>query len=169
MVSSISFLCTLALTSLLHPMHVSVTEIEMDEKDKRLEVMMRVFIDDLETTLKENLKQPSLDILNPKGQTVDQMMETYLRSHFKIMLDNKQQVIKYLGHEQENEAFIFYVEVDKVKKWKTIQVHNDIITEIYGDQSNLVHVTWLETIRSLRLTRDHPVDKLSFETHYNSR
>jgi len=34
----------------LHPMHVSVTEIEMDEKEKRLEIMMRVFVDDLELT-----------------------------------------------------------------------------------------------------------------------
>ncbi|MEP6736133.1 MAG: DUF6702 family protein [Chryseolinea sp.] len=148
---------------LLHPMHVSVTEIEMDEKDKRLEIMMRVFIDDLETTLKKDLKQPEFDIMNPKGQTVDQIMETYLKSHFRISLDSKQQVSKYLGHEQENEAFIFYLEVDKVKKWKTIQVQNDIITEVYDDQSNLVHVTWHETVRSVRLTRVHPVDILSFD------
>jgi len=166
MVFPISFLSALCLTgaALVHPMHVSVTEIEMDEKDTRLEIMMRVFIDDLEMTLKENFKDPSLDILNPAKMTVDQMMTPYLGTHFKIMLDNKIQVIKYLGHEKDNEAFIFYLEVNKVKKWKTIQVQNDIITEFYSDQSNLVHVTWVETVRSLRLTRANPVDKLSFET-----
>jgi len=146
-------------------MHVSVTEIEMDEKDTRLEIMMRVFVDDLELTLKKGFQDPTLDILNPSKLTVDQMMTTYLGAHFKIMLDSKPQVIKYLGHEKENEAFIFYLEVDKVKKWKTIQVQNDIITEIFNDQSNLVHVTWTENVRSLRLTRSNPVDKLSFETN----
>jgi hypothetical protein len=160
---TLPFSLAFGLLTLLHPMHVSVTEIEMDEKDKRLEIMMRVFIDDLETTLKQSLKQPEFDIMNPKGQTVDQIMEAYLKSHFRISLDSKQQIVKYLGHEQENEAFIFYVEVDNVKKWNTIQVQNDIITEVYDDQSNLVHVTWLETVRSLRLTRSHPVDKLSFD------
>jgi hypothetical protein len=154
----------LAGVTLVHPMHVSVTEIEMDEKDARLEIMMRVFIDDLELTLREETKDQTLDILNPAKQTVDQMMTSYLGLHFKIMLDGKPQVIKYLGHEKENEAFIFYLEVGKVKKWKTIHVQNDIITEIYGDQSNLVHVTWTETVRSLRLTRSHPIDQLSFET-----
>jgi hypothetical protein len=147
----------------IHPLHVSVTEIEMDEKDKRLEIMMRIFVDDLETTLRHSLNQPELDILNPKPQTLDQMMEGYLRSHFKMALDGKPQTFRYLGHEQENEAFIFYVEVEKIRKWKTIQVQNDIITEVYEDQSNLVHVSVGETVRSMRLTRSHPVDKLSFD------
>ena len=147
----------------LHPLHVSVTEIEMDHKDKRLEIMMRVFMDDLEVTLRERYKTPDLDVLNPKGRTIDQMMDEYLKQHFKIALDNKAQVMKYLGHEQEGDAFIFYIEVDKVKKWKTIQIQNDIIMEIYNDQSNLVHVTSNETVRSLRLTAKRSVDQLTFE------
>ena len=147
----------------LHPLHVSVTEIEMDHKDKRLEIMMRVFMDDLEVTLREKYKTPDLDVLNPKGRTLDQMMDEYLKQHFKIALDNNAQAMKYLGHEQEGEAFIFYIEVDKVKKWKTIQIQNDIIMEIYDDQSNLVHVTSNETVRSLRLTTKRSVDQLTFE------
>jgi hypothetical protein len=149
--------------TLFHPLHVSVTEIEMDHKEKRLEIMMRVFMDDLEITLREKYKAPDLDVLNPKGRTVDQMMEEYLKAHFKIALDSKAQVIKYLGHEQEGDAFIFYIEVEKVKKWKTIQIQNDIIMEMYDDQSNIVHVTSNETVRSLRLTTNRKVDQLTFE------
>jgi len=148
----------------LHPMHVSVTEIEMDEKEKRLEIMMRVFVDDLELTLRRNFKQPELDVLEPKGQSLDQLMQEYLKTRFQISLDGKPQLVKYLGHERDHEAFIFYVEVDKVKKWKSIQVQNSIITEIYDDQSNLVHVTLAETVRSLRLTRAKPTDIITFET-----
>lgn len=146
-----------------HPLHVSVTEIEMDHKDKRLEIMMRVFMDDLETTLRQQYQIPDLDVLNPKGKTLDQMMDEYLKLHFKIALDNKAQSIKYLGHEQEGDAFIFYIEVDKVKKWKTIRIQNDIIMEIYDDQSNLVHVTSNEIVRSLRLTTKKPIDQLTFD------
>jgi hypothetical protein len=91
------------------------------------------------------------------------MMGAYLSTHFKISLDNKPQSTKYLGHEQEGDAFIFFIEVANVKKWKTIQVQNDIIMEVYNDQSNLVHVTVKETVRSLRLTRNIPVDKLTFD------
>jgi hypothetical protein len=162
MVQSLSFLF-LVIAPLLHPLHVSVTEIEMDDKDKRLEIMMRVFMDDLEVTLRNEYKNPDLDILNPRGLTVDQMMDNYLKKHFKIMLDNKSVATKYLGHEQEGDAFIFYVEVGNVKKWKTINVQNSIITDTFDDQSNLVHVTVGEKVRSLRLTKNHPADNLVFE------
>lgn len=148
----------------LHPIHVSVTEIEFDEKEKSLEIMMRVFIDDLELTLRNKLNQPELDILEPKnGLTIDQMAGDYVKDHFRITLDNKVQKIVYLGHERESDAFIFYIEVTNVKKWKTIQVFNDLFTETHDDQSNLVHVTVRDKVRSLRLTRNTPLDKLTFD------
>jgi len=161
--SSIGFAFSWVIAMSLHPLHVSVTEIEMDPKDKRLEIMMRVFVDDLEVSLREKYQNPDLDVLAPKGKTLDQMMVEYLEPHFKISLDGEPQVTKYLGHENDGEAFVFYIEVEKVDKWTTIQVQNDIITEIYKDQSNLVHVTSNETVRSLRLTRSRPLDKLTFE------
>lgn len=148
----------------LHPMHVSVTEIAYDEKEKELEVVMRVFIDDLELSIKNRLRQEELDLLNPKdGKTTDQLVSTYLKDSFKISLDGKPFETVYLGHEQDAEALICYIQVSKVKKWKTIQVRNSIITETHEDQSNLVHVTLKETVRSLRLTRATPVDKLTFD------
>ncbi len=142
---------------------MSVTEIEFDEKEKRLEIMMRVFADDLELTMRKQLNQPELDIMSPKGTTVDQMMGEYLKNHFKISLEAKPQQTKYLGHEMEGEAFIFYIEVGNVKKMKMIQVQNDILMEIHNDQSNLVHVTVRGSIRSLRLTNEKQSDKLTFD------
>jgi hypothetical protein len=148
----------------VHPMHVSVTEIEFDEKEKELEIMSRIFIDDLEKTLQKSLKQPELDLLDPKnGLTIDQMVEKYLTEHVRISLDNKMQTINYLGHERDGEALVFYLLISKVKKWKTILIQNDVITETHDDQSNLVHVTVRETVKSLRLTRDKPSDKLTFD------
>ena len=148
----------------LHPMHVSVTEIDYDEKDRELEITSRIFIDDLEKTLQNSLKQPELDILVPKnGLTIDQMAETYLLSHIRVALDSKPQKISYLAHERDGEAFVFYILISKVKKWRTIQVFNDVITETHDDQSNLVHVTVREKVKSMRLTRNTPVDKLTFE------
>jgi hypothetical protein len=148
----------------VHPLHVSVTEIEFDQKSKALEITMRVFIDDLELTLRNNLNHPELDLLNPgNGVSVDQMVRDYLKDHFRISLDNTPQKINYLGHEKESDAFIFYIEVTNVKKWKTISIHNDILMETHDDQSNLVHVTVNNKVKSLRLTKDTPANKLSFE------
>ncbi len=163
---SFAFLSTfqgLIFTLFMHPLHVSVTEIGYDEKDKELEIMMRVFIDDLELTMRDVNHKPELDILNPGTPTVDQMMSSYLGAHFAVALDNKTQKTTYLGHERDGEAFVFYIQVSNVKRWKTINVKNDILISTHEDQSNLVHVTVRGTVRSLRLTKSQPADQLTFD------
>jgi hypothetical protein len=159
-----SFIQILTLGFYLHPIHVSVTEIEFDEKDKALEIMMRVFIDDMELTMRNRLNQPELDILHPNnGMTIDQMVGPYINDHFKITLDGKTQTVKYLGHERDSDAFVLYIEVSNVKRFKNIQIRNSVITDTHDDQNNLVHVTVRDNVKSLRLTKDTPVDNLSFE------
>lgn len=146
-----------------HPIHVSVTEIEYDRKDQALEIMMRVFIDDLELSLREFHHEPGLDILNPgSGVTRDDLISPYVANHFKVTLDNKPHKATYLGHESEGEAFIFYLEVKNVKPWKTITIHNDVIMGTYDDQSNIVHVYVDDKVKSLRLTRNTPADQITF-------
>jgi hypothetical protein len=159
----LSFAQYIGIVMFFHPLHVSVTEIEMDEKDKRLEIMMRVFTDDLELSLRQSLNQPDLDLLSLSKKDRDEIVSQYLKSHFKITLDGKDQKANYLGHEQEDLAHIFYIEVPNIKKWRTIQIRNDIIMETHADQSNLVHVTAQQTVRSLRLTKSNPVDELAFD------
>jgi hypothetical protein len=160
----VSFIQVLVFSLYVHPIHVSVTEIEFDQKDRALKIMMRVFIDDLEASLRDQLNQPELDILAlKKGVTVDQLVSTYLRDHFKISLDNNVQKTNFLGHERESEAFIFYIEVTNVNSWQTIKIQNDILVSTFDDQSNLVHVTVNDKVKSLRLTKSTPADKLTFE------
>lgn len=149
--------------SVLHPIHISVTDIEFDEKAKSLEIMSRVFMDDLETALRERYKMPELDVLAPKGRTLDDMMREYFNEKFTVTLDRKLQRINYLGHEADGDSFVFYIEVTNVKKWKEIQVTNTVLMEKHPDQSNIVHVSVRGNIKSLRLKQDNPTDKLSFD------
>ena len=150
---------------LIHPIHVSVTEITLDEKEKELEIVARIFLDDLETAIRESRKQPELKLLEPgMGITTDQLVSTYLMPRFKISLKGKPQNIKYLGHELESEAMICYIQVSNVKKLESIEVFNSVITELYEDQSNLVHVTLNGNVKSLRLMRDNPSGKLTFDS-----
>ncbi len=159
----IALFCSFLL--LLHPIHLSVSEINYSEKDKALQITSRIFIDDLETSIRKKLNQPELDILKPNsGQTTDQLVSTYINDHFKVKLDSKPQKLHYLGHEIEDAAIICYIEIEKVKKFKTIEVFNSIIQETHEDQSNLVHVTYKGPVKSLRLVRDKPVDILTFES-----
>ncbi|MFZ2905273.1 MAG: DUF6702 family protein [Cyclobacteriaceae bacterium] len=148
-----------------HPVHVSVTEIEFDQKERELEIVTRIFWDDLERAIRDERKQPDLNLLKPTGTvTSDHMISNYLMSRLRISLNGKQQQVKYLGYEVEGEAIVAYVQVMNVKRFSGIEVFNTVLTELYEDQSNLVHVTVGEEVKSLRLMRDNPSGKLMFET-----
>lgn len=124
--------------------------------------MIRIFADDLETALRQFIQQPDLDILAMPQSGLNDVMKKYLAQKFTLSLDHKRQEWNLLGHEKDGEAFVFYIEVSPVRKWKQISVRNNVLTEIYDDQNNLVHVTVGEKVKSLRLNQDKPVDEIVF-------
>ena len=154
-----------AALTLFHPLHVSVTEITLDEKEKELEIVSRIFVDDLELAIRESVMQPELNLLQPAGSvTTDQLVSSYVLSRLKVSLKGKAQPLKYLGHEIESDAILCYIQVVNVKKLETIQVSNSVITELHEDQSNIVNVMVREKVKSLRLMKDNPTGTLTFDS-----
>ncbi|MBX2961131.1 MAG: hypothetical protein KF687_01390 [Cyclobacteriaceae bacterium] len=146
-----------------HPIHISVTEIEFDEREKELEIVMRIFADDLELAIRTERNDPDLDLLSPANDyTTDQLAKEYILKRFEIALDGKRQRLVYLGSELDGDALVFFIQVPQVKNWKSITVKNGVIMETYDDQSNLVHVSVKGKTKSLRLMRNNPLGTLTF-------
>lgn len=153
-----------SLITFVHPIHLSVTEVNYSEKDKTFQITSRIFIDDLELSIKSVKKESDLNLLEPdKGRKTDDLASEYLLRHLKVKIDGKPVALKYLGSEIEDVAIICYVESPVIKKFKTIEVWNDVIQETHADQSNLVHVTFKGQVKSARLMRDNPSESFTFE------
>ncbi|MFZ6000540.1 MAG: DUF6702 family protein [Bacteroidota bacterium] len=147
-----------------HPIHVSITEVEHNEKAKALQMTLRIFIDDLETSIRNQVKEPELDLLQPgAGRTTDQLVKQYLADHFILKVDKKLARQNYLGHEIEGPALICYIEVENVKRFTALEFTNRVIHETHQDQSNLINVNYQQTVKSLRLTNEKPTDVVVFE------
>lgn len=148
----------------VHPIHISVTEIEYDEREKELEITTRIFTDDLELAIRAQRNDSRLELLNlPAEIKLDDVVRPYLLQQINIQVDGKLQKLNYLGHEQDGDAHVFFIQVQPVKKWKTITVENRVILETYDDQSNIVHVTVRGKTRSMRLMRNNPSGSLTFD------
>lgn len=159
------YLISMVISSLvqLHPIHVSVTEIDYDQQRKALEITSHIFIDDLENEIRKNLKEPFLDVTNPsKDRTTDELIINYLKKRFKIMVNGKETPYNYLGHEVEAGAIYLYLEIEKVKKLNDISVYNSVLLDFFDDQVNLVHVKINGKIRSMKITPENRQDKLIF-------
>lgn len=149
----------------MHPIHISVSEISYSEKDRALQITSRIFIDDLELAIRAQRKQEELDITKPPaGITTEQLVGQYLTQHFRLKVDGKPVTYTLLGIETEDLAFVCYLEVENIRKMKTLEVLNDVIMEIHDDQSNLVHVTYKSPVKSARLVRGKASEVFIFDT-----
>lgn len=158
------------LTSLLlnfHPFHVSVMSIHHASDENTLQITLKIFADDLEEALNDEQfrtpEQAFVDVLNPKDpQGLDQFVEKYLRKHMKIKVNGKDVKAAYLGKEVEDMAMWCYFEISDVEQLKSIQVRSSILTEIFDDQINIVHINYGGIIKSMKLAGNHLLDEVSF-------
>lgn len=154
---------TLSSFTAVHKFYVSVTEIEYNEKAESLQIISRVFIDDFEDLLKKRYDQ---NILLGEEETagVESYIKKYLEQKLQIEVNSDSVEINYLGKEYENDMVILYLEVLNVNEFRTIQVKNTVLMDLYEEQKNLIHVEYRKKIKSLILTSGNEADKLNF-TH----
>jgi hypothetical protein len=146
-----------------HPIHLSITEIDHNEKSKALQMTLRIFVDDLELSIRKKVGEEEMDLLDPgNGKKTDDLVKEYIAEKVKVKVDKKIGKMNYIGHEIEGPAMICYVEIENVKKFSSIEVTNKLILEIHDDQSNLVNVNYKDKTKSLRLTNDSPTGTVSF-------
>ena len=142
-----------SLVSLMHSFHVSVSDMKYKEEQKSIQVSTRIFLDDLELALRNFSGQQSLDILEKsEWESVQNMLGEYLLTKVTLK-DEKGRVyeLHYLGAEVEDDVMWCYLEVEKVKKIKSITVTNTILHEVWEDQENLVHFRAFGDVKSARL------------------
>jgi len=156
-------LLLLAMSSFsFHPIHVSITEITFDQKDQELEVVIRVFVDDLETSVMKSNQTEELDLSDTAPAVTSKLVSDYLATRFSISVNGKERSWKYLGQEIEGLSMLCYIQVAKVSSLEVIEIKNTVVTELYEDQSNIINVVVGENVRSLRLMRYHAAGTLKF-------
>lgn len=148
--------------SAYHKFYVSVTEIEHNEKNSSLQVISRVFTDDLEKVLKERF-DPDLRLgKKVETQGVEAYLKKYLEQRFTVEVDGKPLKITFLGKEYENDMTLFYIEIPEVKGFSNIKVENTMLLDMFEEQKNLIHVQYKGKTKSLILAEGKESDVLNF-------
>jgi len=123
-----------------HPLHVSTTEVNINAKDKTLEVSTRIFSDDFEAILVKLYKQKTdLSNANLKAQ-MDALVKKYLLSHLQIKANGKVVALNYIGFEIDHEATNIYLEAEKVTPPKAVEVNSTVLYDMFDDQMSIIHV-----------------------------
>lgn len=145
---------------LLHPLHVSVTEINHNAADKTLEISCKLFTDDFEKVLTQNYKA-KVDLINPSDRpAMEKLVSDFILTHLSMKADGKPVKPTYLGYEKDNDAIYSYFQVDNIASVKKIEITNNILHEVFTDQINLMHVIVGGKRKSYKL--DYPETKTEF-------
>lgn len=127
--------------SFLHPLFVSVVDIKHNAKNKNVEISIRIFTDDLESTLRKNYKQ-NVDLATGSAKAdVNKVVSNYIQSKLHLTIDNKQQTLKYIGYEIQKESVWIYAELVDVTTIKTLNVNCNLLYEFQEKQSNIINAT----------------------------
>ena len=124
-----------------HKFYISVTNVDYSEKDEAVQIITRIFIDDMNAVLKERYGlEPKLG--TDKETAMDrEYLEKYLRTKFVVEINGKTVQYNFIGKKYDTDMIICYLEVPDVmlKGLKQIAVQNEILTDIYDEQQNVVH------------------------------
>ena len=148
--------------SFLHPLHLSVCDIEFDSQNRSLEISQRIFADDLENVLRPKIGAKT-DILNPANkEQLSSAIRDYVLQNLQLQLNGKKVTPRYVGYEVDEDVVWVYMEVPNVRSLNTITVQNTLFFETFEDQLNLINVKKDGKVRSLKLAVDQKEGTLRF-------
>lgn len=136
----------------VHPYYMSVTDIEYRPAQKEIQIACKIFTDDLEDALKAETKKP-VSLTDGKDKAAKQeLLRSYLQTHFKLMVDGKPVAYDLIGFENEQEATWNYLLVKNVSGFKAVTVYNDLLFQLRTGQINIIHFKHKGETKSYRLT-----------------
>lgn len=150
-----------------HPIHISISEVNYVEKEKSLQIMHKIFFDDLENHI-ENLEKAAGREVNlrlgsdKENPQADEYIRKYVESHFKLTADGKTYPGVYLGKEYETDALWIYIEVEKINRPKKLDIQDTFLMDWHADQNNFVHFNIATQKKSLRFQKGKEQQQISF-------
>jgi hypothetical protein len=145
----------------LHPLYVTVTEINHNAKDKTLEISCKIFTNDFEAALEKALHVKT-DLSEPKDKkAADKSVSDYIQKHLQIKADGKPVTLEFVGSEKETDATWSYFQVSNIAIVKKLEITNRLLYETFEGEINLMHVTVSGNRKSEKLT--NPETNVIFE------
>ncbi len=146
-----------------HKFYVSVTNVEYSAEAQSLQIVSRLFVDDMEELLE---KRYGLDAglgTDEESPLSDDHLERYFNSKFSVSVNGEERTCKYLGKRYENDLVVFFLEVEDIpeESLKSVEIRNEMLTDLFEEQKNLVHLKVLGEKKSWVLIRERPKGMLN--------
>ena len=140
-----------------HKFYVSVTNFEYDEDEQSFQITSRIFIDDLETVLNTRYEVDARLTAENEISSADELIAKYLNTKITVKINGEERKLTYLGKEYRDDLVICYLEIPEVIRsdLSSIEVMNEVLTELFDEQQNVVHLKIGSKKKSFILVREN--------------
>lgn len=123
-----------------HKFYVSITEVEYNSDDKRMEVSIKFIGHDLEKALK-NAGVPELYLGTDKESAkANTYLHQYISKKFSIQNNTTPIEFTFVGKEVTNDDFIYcYLKSAPLPSIHSLTFNNSFLTELFDDQANILY------------------------------
>lgn len=146
----------------LHKYYVALTEIEYREDTQSVQMIMNVFMDDIELAINKDYSTNLQIATKNELPSINEYYYKYLKTHFKVIINNEEKNYKFIGKEYDGNIVYFYLEIENVSLPKSIKIENNILIEHFPDQQNLIKATVKKERKSLFLSSNNDKGLLNF-------
>jgi hypothetical protein len=123
-----------------HKYYVSTSLFNFTDTNS-LQITIRLFKDDFKDALK---KKYSINRVLTDQVLIDSTFHSNINNYFNSFLtvsfDGVKNKLNFLGLENKNEMFVFYLEIEKLPSFNVISLDNKLLFDIYSEQKNIIHV-----------------------------
>lgn len=153
-------ICIIYFGLLIHPFYVSVIDINHNEKNKSLEISVKIFTEDFEKTL-NNLNQKKINfVLQSDKDLINLYIHNYIQQKLKIFNDKKKINMQFIGYEIQQESVWCYFEVEQIILPNKIDIECTILYDFTENQLNIFHLKYTGKEQSYKL--NFPNNHFSF-------
>ena len=121
---------------LIHPIYISSTNVVIN--DDKLEIKVKLFRDDLEDGLRD-FHGFSISIDSPnKIEKKKNLIDQYINDKLTLIINNEKIIFFIKDYSLINDVLEVYFIQNFTKKIKDIRITNQLLTEVYSEQSNIM-------------------------------
>lgn len=145
-----------------HKYYLSLTQIEFSKESESLQVIINVFMDDIETALNKDYNIDLQLTTKDELKNNDEYFETYLNEKLNFTVNKEKVEFNFIGKEYEGDLVYFYLEIEHVKNPTSLELENKILLKHFDEQQNVVKMKVGKKRRSQILNKENDKALLNF-------
>lgn len=146
----------------IHPVYISVSEVEFNQATSTIDISCKLFTDDFEQTLRMG-NAGKIDLLNlSRKKEMFPLVKNYILSHFRISVDGREIPLEFLDFEKDDDGVVSFIQGKFSGEPGEVKISNNLLYEYKDEQMGIIHVFVKGKRKSTRLLNPESVAELRF-------